>query len=153
MPIEVTQPSDREVRVVRSFKAPAKLVWDAHTKPELVSKWMLGPPGWTMPVCEIDFRVGGKWRYEWAHPEQGSFGMAGEFFEIDAPVKFRNSETYEGKTAMNVITFAAQGGGTLMSLKVTYASLEAREAALATGMADGMESSYANLDGMFAEAK
>lgn len=61
-PLEVSLPSDREVRVVRSFSAPRKLVWDAHTKPELVTRWMLGPPGWTMPICEMDLRVGGAYR-------------------------------------------------------------------------------------------
>ena len=62
-PLEVTLPSDREVRVVRSFDAPRQLVWDAHTRPELVTRWMLGPPGWTMPVCEMDLRAGGKYRW------------------------------------------------------------------------------------------
>jgi uncharacterized protein YndB with AHSA1/START domain len=144
---------DNEVLFNRLFDASPQHVFDAHTKPELVKRWLLGPPGWSMPVCEIDFRVGGKYRYEWAHPEQGSFGMGGEYIEIDAPTKIRHSEAFEENVAMNVITFTAQGGKTLMSLKVTYDSSEAREAALATGMADGMESSYVNLDGMFAEAK
>ena len=85
-PLEVTLPSDREVRVVRSFNAPRKLVWDAHTKPELVQKWMLGPPGWTMPVCEMDVRVGGSYRWRWRSQEDGKeFGFFGKFREVDAP--------------------------------------------------------------------
>jgi Activator of Hsp90 ATPase homolog 1-like protein len=75
-PLEVSLPSDREVRVVRSFSAPRKLVWDAHTKPELMQRWMLGPPGWSMPVCEIDLRVGGAYRWRWRSDEDGKeFGF------------------------------------------------------------------------------
>jgi len=62
-PVDVTTPSDREITVVRVFNAPRELIWDCHTKPELVKRWMLGPPGWSMPVCEIDLRVGGAYRY------------------------------------------------------------------------------------------
>src|SRR5512147_2321356 len=69
--VQVTMPSDREVRVVRQFKAPRALVWDAHTKPELITKWMLGPPGWSMPVCEMDVRVGGAYRWRWRNETDG----------------------------------------------------------------------------------
>ena len=144
---------ETEVLFTRHFKASAQHVFDAHTKPELVRRWLLGPPGCSMTACEIDLRVGGKWRFGWTHPEHGSFEMGGEFLEIDAPRKFRNSESNGEMTSMQVITFVEQGGGTLMSQTNTFASTEAREAALATGMADGMEACFAALDGMFAEAK
>ncbi len=64
-PVDVSTPSDREIRVARAFDAPARLVWDCHTKPELIRRWMLGPPGWSMPVCEVDLTVGGAYRYRW----------------------------------------------------------------------------------------
>ncbi len=64
-PVDVTTPSDREIAVARVFDAPRELIWDCHTKPELLKRWMLGPLGWSMPVCEIDLRVGGAYRYRW----------------------------------------------------------------------------------------
>ena len=81
-PLTATTPNDTDVVVVRSFDAPRDLVWRAHTDPTLVKKWLLGPPGWTMPICEIDLRVGGRYRYGWAHPTQGAFEMTGAFNEI-----------------------------------------------------------------------
>ena len=95
-PLEVTLPSDREVRVTRTFNAPRTLVWDAHTKPELVKKWMLGPPGWTMPVCEMDVRVGGKYRWRWRSDEDGKeFGFHGTFIEVKAPSRIAHDEYYD----------------------------------------------------------
>src|SRR6202008_2393478 len=92
----VTQPSDREVTDVRSFKAPRDLVYKADTTPELVKRWMLGPPGWTMPVCEMDVRVGGKYRWRWRRNDDGKeFGFHGEYKEVSAPAKLVNSEFYD----------------------------------------------------------
>ena len=86
-PAVVTLPSDREVRVTRTFNAPRQLVWDAHTKPELMRKW-LGYDGWDMPVCDMDLRVGGKYRWQWKNRENGKqFGFFGPFVEVDAPSK------------------------------------------------------------------
>ena len=70
--IEVTTPSEREIVTRRTFNAPRELVFRAHTEPELVKRWLLGPPGWTMPVCRIDLKVGGKYRYVWRSEENGS---------------------------------------------------------------------------------
>ena len=98
-PVEVTLPSDREVRVVRTFNAPRKLVWDAHTKPELVQKWMFGPPGWTMPVCEMDVRVGGSYRWRWRSQEdKKEMGFFGEYREVDAPNRMVYAESYDPGT-------------------------------------------------------
>ena len=141
-----------DILFTRLFSAPAQMVFDAHTKPELFSRWMLGPPGWTMPVCEIDFRVGGRYRCEWAHPEEGSFDVSGQYLEIDAPGRFRHTEVMAGTETVNVVTFTEQGGKTLMSQNISYANAEAWQAAIETGMAEGMEAGYANLDRMFAEA-
>ena len=68
---QVSQPSDREVKVTRSFKAPRTLVYKAYTKPQLVKRWLLGPPGWSMPVCEMDVRVGGRYRWRWRSDKDG----------------------------------------------------------------------------------
>ena len=142
-----------DVLFTRHFKAPPQFLFDAHTKPDLVKRWLLGPPGWDFSACEIDLRVGGKWRYVRAHPELGSFEMGGEFLEIDAPIKLSSSENYEGASSIQVITFTEQGDGTLMTQRNTFASVEAREAAVDTGMADGMEACYIMLEALFVEAK
>ena len=87
-PAEVTLPSDREVRVTRSFNAPRQLVWDAHTKPELVRIWQCGYDGWDMPVCDMDVRVGGKYPWQWKNREDGKqFGFFGTYTEVNGPSK------------------------------------------------------------------
>src|SRR3989442_12696438 len=84
--LRIAAPGDRDLVMTRVFDAPRKLVFDAHTKPELVRRWLLGPPGWSMPVCEIDLRVGGKYRYVWRHDTNGTpMGMGGVYREIRAP--------------------------------------------------------------------
>ena len=85
--LKITTPSDRELSWTREFNASRKLVFDAMTKPELIRRWLLGPEGWTMPVCEVDLRVGGKYRYVWSHPEKGEMGMGGVYKEIIKPEK------------------------------------------------------------------
>src|SRR5688572_25513590 len=92
----VTLPNDRDVVVVRTFNAPRTLVFDAWTRPELVRRWLLGPPGWTMPVCEMDVRVGGKYRWRWRSDESGKeFGFVGEFREVVRPSRIVHVERYE----------------------------------------------------------
>jgi uncharacterized protein YndB with AHSA1/START domain len=160
MPLQVTTPGDREVVVTRSFKAPRELVWAAHTKPELIQRWMLGPPGWTMPVCEMDVRVGGKYRWRWRSEEDGKeFGFFGEFKEVDRPNKIVHAESYDpgdvggamppGEPAIITAEFAESGGVTTLTTTMLFPSKEARDGAVSTGMTDGMEIGYARLDEMF----
>src|SRR5262245_23112219 len=93
---QVSTPSDHEVKVVRSFKAPRDLVFKAYTTPELLKRWMLGPPGWEMPVCEMDVRVGGQYRWRWRSNDGAQeFGFHGEFKEVNAPAKIVNSEYFD----------------------------------------------------------
>lgn len=156
---EVTLPSDREVRVVRSFKASRQLVWDAHTKPELITKWMLGPSGWTMPVCEMDVREGGKYRWRWKSDETGKeFGFFGVFKEVNKPSRIVHEETYDpgdlgGAMPMDpaiiTSTYAEANGVTTLTVTMLFASKEIRDAAVSTGMTNGMEQGYARLDEMF----
>ncbi|MGE0532405.1 MAG: SRPBCC family protein [Hyphomonadaceae bacterium] len=163
MPIEVTQPSDREVRVVRTFKAPRQLVWDAHTKPELVQKWMLGPPGWSMPVCEMDVRAGGDYKWRWRSDEDGKqFGFHGTFTEVNAPTKLVHDEYYDAgdvggdmpsnEPAVITLELSEADGVTTLVCTMTFASKEARDGAVSTGMTDGMEMGYVRLDDMFKQA-
>ena len=94
--LEITLPSDREIVVTRSFDAPRDLVWDCHTKPALVRRWLLGPPGWEMPVCEIDLRVDGKYRYEWIDKGRGkTMGMGGVFIAVKMPERFDSKEKFD----------------------------------------------------------
>ena len=158
---QVTLPSDREVKVTRSFKAPRALVYRAHTEPELVRRWLLGPPGWSMPVCEMDVRVGGKYRWRWRNDQDGSeFGFSGTFREVKPAEKLVHTEAYEpgtvggsfpGNDALVTVTFTEDGGVTTMTSLIDFGSKEARDAAIATGMTDGMEQSYQLLDRLLGE--
>src|SRR5438876_12098451 len=95
--LKVTTPSERELVMTREFAAPRGMVFDAFTKPELVQKWLLGPPGWTMPVCEIDLRVGGKYHYRWrSETENQEFGFVGTFQKIDPAIRLETIEEPEG---------------------------------------------------------
>src|SRR5882762_6535718 len=93
--LEVTTPTDREIAMTRVFDAPRGLVFDAFTKPELVRRWLLGPSGWTMPVCEIDLRVGGRYRYVWRKPGVPDMGMGGVFREIVPAERIVATESFD----------------------------------------------------------
>jgi uncharacterized protein YndB with AHSA1/START domain len=154
----VTLPNDRDVVVVRRFDAPRELVFDAWTTPALVQKWLLGPPGWTMPVCEMDVRPGGKYRWRWRSDENGAeFGFSGEFREVVRPSRIVHVERYEpgdvgGEMGEALVTseLTEKDGVTTYKMTIRYASKEVRDAALATGMTDGMEQSYRKLDELLA---
>jgi uncharacterized protein YndB with AHSA1/START domain len=150
--VEVTTPSECEIRVTRRFDAPPDLVYRCHTKPELVQKWLLGPPGWTMPVCELDLRVGGN--YLW-RKEDGSheFGVRGEFREIVVPSRIVNVEAMDGVagTALCTTTFEPSGAGTLFTITLQFESKELRDLALESGMTGGMSMSYDRLDDVIRE--
>jgi uncharacterized protein YndB with AHSA1/START domain len=155
MPAEVTTPSDMEVRVSRTFNAPAHLVWRAYTEPELMQRWLLGPPGWTMPVCEMDVRPQGKFRWRWKSIEDGKeFGFYGEFREIEPHRKIVHTEYFDpgdldsdmGEGCLITVTFEEADGATTMITSMKFRSKEDRDAALSTGMTDGMELSYKQLD-------
>ncbi len=148
--LKVELPSDREVFVTREFKAPRQLVWDAHTKPELLQRWMLGPDGWSMPVCEVDLRVGGKYHYVWKNDADGSmFGFNGVHHEVEPISRIVTTEYMDGMSgdgARNTLTLTERGGKTIMTLNMDFGTKEARDAAVATGMTDGMELGYQRLD-------
>jgi uncharacterized protein YndB with AHSA1/START domain len=152
----VTLPSDREVQVVRSFNAPRATVYRAFTEPALVRRWMLGPPGWTMPICEMDVRVDGRYRWVWrSETDSSEFGFSGTYLEVEPDSRLVHTERFVPGTigaeypegAARVTTsFAETGGITTVTALIDFGSKEARDAAVATGMTDGMEQSYALLD-------
>jgi len=147
--LTVTTPSDTAVQVTRVFDAPAQLVWDAHTKPELFKQWLLGPDGWDMPVCEMDVRVGGTYRCEWSDTsgQEPSFGVQGTFTEVEPITRLASRERMDGfdGEALNIYTFEERDGRTTLTLLMDFGSKEARDCAVATGMADGMGMSYDRL--------
>jgi uncharacterized protein YndB with AHSA1/START domain len=148
---KVTTPSDREIQVKRDFNAPRRLVFDAFTKPELVSRWLLGPPGWTMPVCEIDLKVGGAYRYRWRHEADGrEMGMGGVFREIVLQERLvateRFDESWYPGDALDTTVFVEEGATTHITITVLYESKAARDTARASGMEHGMAAGYDRLE-------
>lgn len=145
---------DTHVRVTRIIRGTVEQVWRAHTEPELMKRWLLGPDGWTMPVCEVATEVGDTYRYEWEQEGGGNrFGFTGELLEVLAPVRAVTTEQMigmEGEGTINELTLTPVEGGTLLTLLITYPSQELRDQILATGMTDGMETSYARLEGILA---
>jgi uncharacterized protein YndB with AHSA1/START domain/effector-binding domain-containing protein len=141
---------DRHVVITRRFAAPPQAVYRAHTEPKLIRKWMLGPEGWTMPVCACDARPGGKFRYEWADCKGGGFYITGEFIELAPFSKIVHVERMHlpEPTPDNHIEtrFEVDGNGTFMTMKMTLPDAETRAAMLATGMEHGMEASYARFE-------
>lgn len=141
---------DRVVVVKRRFAAPPEEVYRAHTDPEIVQQWMLGPDGWSMPVCINEARPGGKIRYEWSDGKGGGFHLTGEFIELDPPHRILHVERMHlpDPTPENRVetTFAEDGAGTLMTMRMTLPDRATREAMLSTGMERGMEASYTRLE-------
>ncbi len=144
--------SDTQVRVARVIRGTVDQVWHAHQDADLMKQWLLGPDGWTMPVCEIAANVGDTYRYMWEPVGGGDgFGFTGELLESDAPYRAVTTEAMIGidfPATRNELTLTPVAGGTLLSIVITYANVEMRDAVLATGMTGGMETSYARLEGL-----
>jgi uncharacterized protein YndB with AHSA1/START domain len=143
---------DRHVIVTRRFAAPPQALWRAHTEPELLKKWLLGPDGWSMPVCINEARPGGKMRYEWTDEKGGDFYLTGEFVELVPFSRIVHVERMflPDPTPENHVTttFTPDGSGTLMTMRMTLPDAETRAAMLKTGMEEGMKASYVRLEGM-----
>jgi uncharacterized protein YndB with AHSA1/START domain len=155
--LKVTLPSDCEVRLVRVFAAPRQLVFDANTKPEMLKRWLFGPDGWSMSVCEIDLRVGGKYRYVWRHQDGREFGTGGKFVVIAPPEKIVSTEQPDWAPgqgeSFNTLEFAEKAGKTTVTLTMRFPSKEVRDAAIKSGMNEGIEVGYARLDTIFAASE
>lgn len=141
---------DTHVVVTRRFAASPEAVYRAHTEPSIIQRWMLGPDGWTMPVCICDARPGGKIRYEWADGKGGGFSLTGEFITLEPFRRIVHVERMHlpDPTPDNHIetVFAPDGDGTLMTMRMTVPDSDTRTAMLATGMEHGMEASYARME-------
>ena len=152
--LQVTTPSDREIAMIREFNAPARLVWDAYTKPELLKRWLGVFQGWTMPVCEVDLKVGGNYRYVWHGPNGEVMGMGGTFLEIVPHERIVATEKfddpwYEGE-AVDTTTFVERDGRTTLTTTMRLASKEVRDNVLKSPMEQGVGASYDALDEVLA---
>jgi uncharacterized protein YndB with AHSA1/START domain len=156
--LKIAAQGDRELVLTRAFNAPRKLVFDAFTKPELVKHWLLGPPGWSMPVCEIDLRVGGKYRYVWRRDSDGTnMGMGGVYRDIVIPERIVATEKFDEPwypgEAVGTIVLVEQGGMTTLTQTLLYESRAARDAVLKSPMESGVAASYNRLAELLASAR
>ena len=154
--VEVQLIGENQARTSRIVRGTVEQVWRAHHDPELLRRWMLGPDGWTMPVCEVATEVGQRYRNGWRSEADGSeFGFTGEVLEISAPHRSVTTEAMwtpddpeaaNSPSTLNELTLTPVEGGTLVAALITYPDAATREMILATGMSDGMETSYARLE-------
>ncbi|HEX2034423.1 MAG TPA: SRPBCC family protein [Chloroflexota bacterium] len=140
-PTTLTLPSDRELVITRVFDAPRELVFEAWTRAEHVRHWY-GLRRMTLVVCEIDLRVGGRWRFVVRDPEDGNdYGFTGVYREIVPPERLVYTEGFEGlpgHEALTTLTFAEQEGKTALTIRLLYRSAEDRDTQLRLGMEPGM---------------
>lgn len=145
---------DTHVRITRLVEGPRDLVWKAHHDPELLKRWLLGPDGWRLTVAEVALAAGESYRYHWEpeDPAQGEgFGFDGEALLVEAPVRAVTTEHMTGTdfpSTLNDLTLIEQDGATLIQLLIEYPDAQTRDMVLATGMTEGMETSYARLEGI-----
>jgi uncharacterized protein YndB with AHSA1/START domain len=149
--LKVTLPSDLEIVLTRTFDAPRHLLWEAMTKPEYVPRWYNAFEDNTMPVCEIDFRVGGKWRYVLVGPDGNEISFYGEYLEISPPSRVVNTEFFapfpQEKTVCTV-TLEESGGKTHYRCHVLHTTKEGREAHINSGMEGGADLVFDRLDAL-----
>jgi len=140
---------DREIVITRVFDAPRRLVFDAFTKPELVKRWLLGPPGWAMVVCEVAAKVGDRYRYVWRHDSGAEMGLGGVLREIVPPERIVATEKFDQSwypgEAVGTIILVEQDGKTILTQTIIYESREARDIVLKSPMEQGMAASYNRL--------
>jgi uncharacterized protein YndB with AHSA1/START domain len=148
--LKIAARGDREIVMTRQFNAPRRLVFDAFTKPELVRQWLLGLPGWSMPVCEIDLKVGGAYRYLWRRDSDGTeMGMGGVFREVVPPERIVSTEVFDQAwypgEALGTFLFSEVGGKTTVTQTMLYQSREARDGVLKSDMESGVTATYERL--------
>ena len=145
---------DREIVMTRMFDAPRALVFEAFTTPELVKQWLLGPPGHTLPICELDVRAGGKLRYVWRLRNGKDMAMSGTYREVDPPARIVHTESFDddwtGGEAVVTTLFDEEDGKTTVTMTMLFGTPEARDGALKSGMESGVAVSYDRLDDVLA---
>lgn len=154
---EVAPRGEHEIVLTRQFAAPRAKVWEAMTKPALLRQWLFGPPGWAMVECSGEPRVGGSFRWAWRHDDGMEMAMGGEYLEVQAPARMVRTERFEGCPAqttdvVGTLELAETDARTRMVLTLRYPNAQARDAALASGMKEGMTAGYARLDALISGA-
>ena len=156
-PLTVTTPTDTQIVITRQFDAPRHLVFACYTQPALIRRWLNGAEGWIMTVCEFDARVGGRYRYEWKAPDGYVMGMGGVVTAFEPVSHVASAELFDddwtGGETVSKLDFDETSGRTTLVNTITYASKDARDGALKTPMAEGMEFGYKKLDTVLAELK
>jgi uncharacterized protein YndB with AHSA1/START domain len=148
---KVTLPAAEQIQVVREFDAPRRLVYEAWTRPEHVSRWWHSGRG-EMAVCEIDLRVGGTWRWVMVLPDGHEVGFHGEYRELVEGERIVYTEVFEGVPddgsggSLNTLVLEEADGRTTMTLVSTYPSGEIRDFVLSTGMESGMQDAFDRLE-------
>lgn len=157
--LHISTPTDTTIVLTRTFHAPRRLVWEAMTDPARMRRWMLPPPGWTLTVCELEPRVGGALRLAWksadADPAMTLEGVFTEFAPHERMVHTEVMKLGSGEPAGSLLEkheFAEQDGVTTMRITQTYDSKDARDGAIASGMDQGMEAGYRQLDALLSQA-
>ncbi|CCH34869.1 SRPBCC family protein [Actinosynnema sp. NPDC047251] len=145
-------PSDVEVAVTRRFDAPQRLVFEAFTSPEHIVHWMLGPEGWTMPVCEVDLRPGGTWHMVWRRADGTEMSMTGTYLSVTPHSETVQTEAWgdDWPETVNTTRFVDEGERTTVVQTMKYPSREARDRAMQTGMTEGADTSYDRLEAYLA---
>jgi uncharacterized protein YndB with AHSA1/START domain len=152
--MQLATPTEREIVVTRVFNGPRHLVFDAFTKPELLKRWLFGPGGWTLEVCEVDLRVGGSYRYVWRGPNGTEMGMGGIHREVVPPERIVATQLFDqdwtSGEAIGTLVLIEQDGKTTLTNTILYSSREARDTVLKTPMDKGMAAGYDRLEQMLA---
>jgi uncharacterized protein YndB with AHSA1/START domain len=157
--LKVSTPTDREIVLTRVFDAPRPLVWNALSKPELLKRWLFGPEGWTMTVCDDDVRVGGAFHYAWSGPEGAAMSLRGVYREVVRPERLVRTESFEfgcdsqAGEQLATLVLTEEAAKTYLTLTVLYPSKEARDATLASGMEHGVGAGYDRLETILAAMK
>lgn len=148
--LQIQPSSDCEIVFTREFDAPRALVFAAHTQPELLRQWLVGPPGWTLEVCQVDLRPGGAYRYVWRGSDGSEMGMGGVHREVSPPERIVATQLFDqdwtGGETLGTLVLADNAGVTRLTNTVRYSSTSARDAVLASPMAEGMRHSFGKLD-------
>ena len=152
--LKVTTPSDREIAMTRVLHAPAALVYEAYTKPELLKQWLGVHNNWSLAVCDIDLRPGGAYRYVWRGPDRAEMGMGGVFREIVPGQRIVATEKFDDPwypgSAVSTVTFVERDGRTTLTMTVRYDSKEARDAVLQSPMESGVAAGFDKLEEVLA---
>ena len=149
--LKLTTPTDREIVLTRTFDAPRHLVFEAMSRPELLQRWLLGPPGWSMVVCENDLKVGGAFRHVWRHADGKEMAMDGVYHEVVPPERIVRTERFafgcesQAGEQLATLVLMEHDGQTALTLTVLYPLKEARDATIASGMERGVAASYDRL--------